>query len=563
MSDEVVYDSIIDTTKEMVPFFSKEIATIYDQQNGSYTNQIEFDTNELQTSGLYVNWSEAILEIPYIISLQSSVDISANMNAFAISIKNGWYNIIDSITGTFGNTTVINQTNLVNVHTNFKLLTSMGQNDLKKWGPSLGFNPDSVGSFVNNLPQVSGGSGASGNGDGYTNNRDYGGTFTYASLENYNEGFLKRKRITTAYDASASGNNNQVACNAQAKNYYFTYGNGAARIYSWFAVAQIKLAHLSDFFTKMPPTRGGRLQLTLNFNAFNSTITNTYAAGPPATNTLTIQSVIAYSGNTNPVLLSSSLANQGGNGLITAASSTLSVSSGIKTNSLIGSNSPNVLSNCRIQIPTYSMVPEYEARLANISTEKEFRYIDLQRTQFTATSGSQFTQSLNTNLVRPRYVLLVPFRNPGTAGQVNALFANVNVPEYQSCFDTAPSTTAPSAFINTWNVQLDNRNVYRKDIKYDYETFLDEVSRINAINGGAVVSQGLTSGLIGQYEWDNGYRYLVCDLSRNLPEDDNSTHSLSVSGTNNSGYSIDFQVFIACERVAKVDLFSGKLLSLA
>ena len=108
MADEVAYDNILESHREEIPFYSKEILTIQDGQNGSYNTQITFDTSQLATNGLYINWSKSTLEIPYLISVKSTVDLTgAPPSSFASGLKNGFYQLVDSISVSYGNTTVV------------------------------------------------------------------------------------------------------------------------------------------------------------------------------------------------------------------------------------------------------------------------------------------------------------------------------------------------------------------------------------------------------------------------------------------------------------------------
>lgn len=82
---------------------------------------------------------------------------------------------------------------------------------------------------------------------------------------------------------------------------------------------------------------------------------------------------------------------------------------------------------------------------------------------------------------------------------------------HQSVFDTAPGTTAPLADIIQFQVQLGGQNMFQQNFQYDYESFINETSAMNATDGG--LSTGLTNCLIGHYEWEDQYRYYGWDLS--------------------------------------------------
>lgn len=92
----------------------------------------------------------------------------------------------------------------------------------------------------------------------------------------------------------------------------------------------------------------------------------------------------------------------------------------------------------------------------------------------------------------------------------------------------------------------------RQNFQYDFETFVNEVILLGSINGA--LSDGLSSGLICQFEWDNAYRYIVCDISRRLPAEDSVPKSFVIQVINNSLVSMDYICFIVFERKITVDM---------
>jgi hypothetical protein len=69
---------------------------------------------------------------------------------------------------------------------------------------------------------------------------------------------------------------------------------------------------------------------------------------------------------------------------------------------------------------------------------------------------------------------------------------------YQSVFDDAPGTTAPLGMITQFQIQIGCQNMFQHNFQYDFDTFLNKTSQLNAINGD--LSTGITNGLIGHYE---------------------------------------------------------------
>jgi hypothetical protein len=79
------------------------------------------------------------------------------------------------------------------------------------------------------------------------------------------------------------------------------------------------------------------------------------------------------------------------------------------------------------------------------------------------------------------------------------------------------------------------------------------------VDGG--LQLGTTTGLISQQDWEVGYRYVVADLSRRLPADDDTPKSIYVSGTISSTKALDLLFFIEYERSIEVDTATSAITS--
>jgi hypothetical protein len=125
-------------------------------------------------------------------------------------------------------------------------MSSLRADDLKKWGPSIGFNPDSAGS-------ISYTAGTAAGGDGTSNNVvNPAAGLTYASqIDPYNAGLLKRLQMTgfqnntrnvaygglAPFGAAAAGA--QSFLNQIGKNYQADSGAAAAaRVYPGYYSSQ-------------------------------------------------------------------------------------------------------------------------------------------------------------------------------------------------------------------------------------------------------------------------------------------------------------------------------------
>jgi hypothetical protein len=72
----------------------------------------------------------------------------------------------------------------------------------------------------------------------------------------------------------------------------------------------------------------------------------------------------------------------------------------------------------------------------------------------------------------------------------------------------------------------------------------------------------MSSGLISQNDWENGYRFLLADLSRTSSEaTDNIMKSIQVVGTNSGSQAIDIYWFLFFEREITIDIQTGSLIA--
>ena len=107
--DSYLYEESIDSSSMVKEMAYKEMLYCLDQNSGSYNGQIAFDTSILANSGKWLSYSEAYIQIPFHITAQSSLDATTHIpTGFALGLKNGYHQIIDSIQVDYNNTNVIN-----------------------------------------------------------------------------------------------------------------------------------------------------------------------------------------------------------------------------------------------------------------------------------------------------------------------------------------------------------------------------------------------------------------------------------------------------------------------
>jgi hypothetical protein len=151
--DNLVFEESVNSEMSQSEFVDKQFLFVNDNNNSSYSSQIVFDTTPLSNAGGYINWSEAFLTIPLVLQVQSAGIgnvAAAKALDYMVAMKNGYYQLIHSLTVEFNNGNVVQQVPFLNVFASFKNMTSWSLNDVKCWGALTGFFPDSSRSWIYN-----------------------------------------------------------------------------------------------------------------------------------------------------------------------------------------------------------------------------------------------------------------------------------------------------------------------------------------------------------------------------------------------------------------------------
>lgn len=556
-SDITIFDGSINHLEQSKPFSGKSMLYQNDQNNANYSGQIQIDCSSLSNSGKWLNYKEAYLEIPFLVTMKGSVDISSAVNAFSVGLKNGYYQLIESMSVDLNQRNIVQLQNNLNILTNYRVLTSFSQDDLVKYGPILGVYPDSAGSYNFSA-------GASLNGDGFSNNiidPSYGSPFGTIP----NDGAYQRLLNTTATSTSIITQLNKTSdiFNQEARSYYSTSGTGKDTLYNWMIIATIRLKDICPYFSQVPLMKTANYRFIINYNSSITTLTVTPNA-TAASATIVTTTVQQLSGQTNPIFVPSLVDGSANEGLATIndgatppvySAFTLQISCNVVKNSLTPNGvGTTQFQTCRLYVPAYEIQPDYELNLIESIPRTKIEYNDYFVYRVTNISkNGPFNALLTNGIVNPKALICVPFANQGSAGSINAL----NLPQYQMVFDSAPATCCPNASLTAFNVQIGGSNVFNLDQQFQFSQFMDEFTHINALCGSQ--DTGLNSGLISSYAWLNGYRFYVVDLSRRLRPEDKLAKSILIRGTANSTVSLDLMVFVLYERHFDINLVSGEI----
>lgn len=574
-ADTLVFDMAESAEGQPSVFVRKDWLSILDNQNQNYTgNQSVIDTSQLANSNKYMNYREAYLTVPLLLTLTN--DSAAPTNAidptsaggscdYAVGLKNWFGQIVHSMTVDYQGTTIVQQTPFANLWNCFKLNTTLSYNDILNQGSTIGFYPDTAVSF--SYSSANSATGIYTSPWGTVSNNDIQQAFTVVqgalnSYQQCNEGLLKRHQYWNFdLDAVTASTGNSAPfstlitaqqVNQVWKSYIFNKVAGVATSKSmvWQAAitAQIYLRHLHPFFDAVPLLKGVFLKLTLNFNqsSVNFSTSGSATPGSQVFNTVTVNSPL---GGTSPIMLSS--INSGTKPLVTGGY-IASIAVGAKilnsTQSALGAVNAPLSPSIILNIPAYTFNPTFESAYLS-SPVKKIVYTDLYQYQIVnqIQAGGTFNNLITNGIADIKSVLVLPYYSKTN---------NAGLTPIQSPFDPASSTTSPLVLFNQFNVQISGQNAIYNTERYAYEQFLNQLhGQTGSLNGG--LTDGESSGLIGQLEFETEYCYYYVNCGRMLPVEQSVPKSVNVLGTLSGSIPIDMYIFVEYGVSVAIDILTG------
>lgn len=616
--DNLVFEESINAEVPSSEFVEKNWLYVNDNNNSSYTGQIVLDTTSLSNSGSYINWSEAFLAIPLVLQVEGDATITSSLALdYAVGLKNGFWQILHSMSVEFNNGSIIQQTPFLNVFCSFKNLTSWGEEDLRNWGAVCGFYPDSSKSWLYNNSTVSGSTVnyLNTSGQGFCNNRNapyveinslpdqVQGTdtmvfvnttttatqFSNAIRATYNEGFYKRQRWlnfnitqTAATPVLTDVTSNQAALLATTtgvlsstglNQIFMSYVQQASTTRSIVFDAVIRLKDIADFFNKCPLLKGSTMRIYLNTNQVfftASTINSVFTSSTVGTITgsgilaLTAAPTILGGGGTNPVMLASMDIGQGLSPVVPLATTLtkedLKVALSIVKTQFSGMTTTVTapVTAVRLYAPAYTMSPIAEQRYLSLSPTKKIVYNDIFQYQYAGVPSGSFSFLVTNGIPNLRSVLVVAFLPKASNGTAQTYavttVSGVTTSSLLSPFSTSGGTPDPVSITN-FQIQVSGKNLFINQLQYDFETYYEQLAASNQLNGN--LTSGMTSGLIGFEDFQSLYRYYYGNCSRSIPSEDGVAKSIQIMGTNNTSVTVDLMVFLEFSREITVDVRSG------
>jgi len=607
-ADAVVLEQSLSDESSVPQFVEKQYLYVNDSNNSNYSSQIVIDTTSLSNSGSYLGWAESFLVMPLVLQMKTAAAGVGVKADYVMALKSGYWNMIHSLSVELNNGSVVQQTPFVNVYSSFKCLTSWSDEDLKQHGKVCGFCPDTADSWLFNpvTPAAAAGNSLSPNGLGLCNNRTSSAITqtllaTYTSLPavktettlsgsdvsaQYNKGLLCRlKWLNFSVNAGAlAGADNKMALLAKNtvglgqifKSYIQSDVAGNRAI---LFPAIIRMKDVCDFFDKLPLLKGAAMRIYINTNQCYTQLTATNDTQVAATGVVSVAGnlalrsapIILGGGGTNPLQIASAAVGQGSQGLVPLAAAVTQVSdievgvSVVRTQfSQFGANTYSCpITSVRLYCPAYTMTPQAEAKYLSMMPTKKIVYEDFfQYSIPNIGNGQDFNVLVSNGLANLKSVVMMGHLPQASNGGA-AITAAPPAGDYEgsvasstllSPFSSTGGAPDPVA-VSNFNIQLSGKNLFNQNKQYDYEVFVEQLQQSNQLNGGKTT--GLASGLIGEEDFSNFYRYYYADCSRGLPGEEGVSRSIQIQGRNMSSVNVDYMVFACFSREIILDLRSG------
>lgn len=540
----------------------KKLLYINDNNNGSYNGQITYNLQSLANTSNYLNFQEAYLEIPFVVSMKVNADLNLDADfGFTldknimkmVTIKDGFHQIIDNVQLSVGGRIIHQEHKFNNVHSYYKLLMTCSQDYINK-------NASNYGMYVDTIDRKEYGDSA----------LNYVPAETFLNSNSSSVGKRNRELLHSQslnYGYVSNGREIQAMNIDGAKStgcsFYERVGNRettSTNTYYWVYFCTIPLRDIADYFKNVPLTRSSDMSLVITYNSCNVEFVSRMLKtdgdpGPPIvpdayTTTIVNQKISQISGNTcsytitinAPIQpLTANFPPAVGN----TADITLSFQNNIGGTSH-GRPTGMAFNNTRLYVPSYKLNPERSLELSSIS-QNIVEYNDIFTFSIIDKQTAEIIREVvSTGIVNPQYIMIIPFYAKNT---------NRN-PEWQNCFDTAPATSSNIAL--DFQIELAGENIFKSDINYNFSMYNDQIATILALNKN--IDNQKSSGVLTKYLWEKSHRCYIADLSRRNRSDDLVAKSITLScknlGSGDSGR-VSLLIFVAYKRSIKLNGATG------
>ena len=577
---ELARSSAPQSIKDYSAFTDKQWNYKNDSQGGVYqtTNaNVEFDLSSIYQSDGYTDVSDMYIVLPLVMcavctNAAGTTFYTAPTAGYSLcTLKNNFQNLIHSMELVLNGKTIHDHQSFLNVYANFKMLSSMTPSDLKSNNTNFGMAPDLDNHRSMRFGAAAPADASTTGGYGIFNNTPFQTTASFLQTIPQNSGKgndALLQRINRVVDTTANSSFNNLFgtsrimssdnLKSELKPFYTVSGN----YMYWFDYGIINLKYIIDAIAKIGLVKKAdmRLRMYVNVGAVQVTI-NT-----PNTTTTTYKSFTTSFSNTCPFtvnLLTGALAAGGFSdnsatlltaGLYLAKPPASFSAGGVSVANTSQINSP--MSACQLYYSNVKLDLTSESEYINANRAKQIIYEKIYFASVTNVSSTNIVdKTITSSITNPIGLVIVPFLSKsGTGGSFGA---NVlGFAQYESPWDTAPSTGAPISLTN-FSVSLGGKKVANEVLNYTYENFLHQVAIAETITSSDI---GLNVGLVNQEFWESNRVYYM-DLARSREVDKDTPRELTFKCTNNSLVPIDVLIFAVYLEKFSIDVVTGAIVS--
>lgn len=585
--ESIVEQSLDDETV----FSSKQINYIVDINNSVYTNNglclVQYNLQNIYQNQSYIN-NEMFLVIPvtmcYNITQElNNTPLDLTTNDFEwwaqLAFKNGNHHLIHQCELVSENFTIQEAIPFVNFKTHYEMLTKYSQDDLQKYGPSVGmYELDNYKSMIYNKTEEN-------QGNGMTNNRPFlfsnFGADIIGTDNNVLDPVMNKNTINTSlnqrlnkYVVLDENNNNKfygtTNClkdqNDLAKEFKpfckLSYDKKSCYYYDYMV---IKLKDLLNGIEKMPLTKRLNMKLNIYCNVGSGSVKVTGNDSNYTTNINNLKYTFDENstniGHTCPLMVNylfktPTLNDNYASPLNDSCRINYAIFVGDPKNINVGGISCNfndganncILKNSRLYYYQYVLRSDMASLYMEKHVEKTIVYKKYMYNQDNGISaGSSYAKLISSGIKNPIGIMIFPLiakSNPGNT---------LKVSQYTSPFDTCPATTGPLTLFNL-NAVLGGVNVLTSQIDLNFDAFLTQINNINSVMSN---SWGVSNGLLSQKYWEEAYKNYYIDLSRCNKSDRNVLRSLELKFVNLNKVDIDLIYIIIYDGVCQLNTQTG------
>jgi len=561
-ADTLLYDVSSKGVGRPNVFLKKETLSILSNQNGSYSgNSCVIDSSQLANSNKYMDWRNGRLIVPLLLTLTSSTVnkfdpiTTAETADHVLGLRNWYGTIFNSCAVDYNGASVVSQQNLIPIWNTFKLMTTLSLNDIKTQGSTIGFYPD-------NALSVSFFDAVSVSGIGTCNNSNkivFPDIDKHKASEPSNEGFYKRQSYWNYDDAGLTSKVagasafsallNSTNAVSLYKSHVFNKvnkTNATGGVFQAQITSVVYLKHLHSFFSNLPLLKGAFFRIVLGISQPSINFTT------DANKKITVTSINNPLGGVSPLQLASADTGNGSAPLSASTSYIASLAVGGKVinstqSSQTGVQEGSLLKDILLEVDALTYNPIFEEAYLSENI-KTIEYEDIYQYKVNNIgAGQTFSNLLTNGLAGIQTVLTVPFFTTVANGGISPI-------ESPFCGEGS-GTTSPFCHLNNFNVSIAGSKQLYSNTQYLYQSFLNNLKGFGSVNGD--MTDGLTSGLVGQQDFESSYNYYVVDCSRQLPVEEMIPKSVHIEGRNMSAKAIDLICFISYKQTVKIDVLTG------